>query len=56
LKARQTITVERAAIANGVAMSIAALSLLLIAETEKPSGFFLKKKPPCSMMKEQHVK
>jgi hypothetical protein len=32
-----------------------AFSILPFTETWKPSGFFLKKKPPCTIFKWQHV-
>jgi hypothetical protein len=35
--------------------SVTAFSILVHTETTMPSGFFLKKKPPCTIFKWQHV-
>ena len=34
---------------------VTAFSILVHTETTMPSGFFLKKKPPCTIFKWQHV-
>jgi hypothetical protein len=34
---------------------VTAFSILLFTETSMPSGFFLKKKPPCTISKRQDV-